>query len=72
MRVELSPQKLVPLASMARRLRVTTAWLRAEAEAGRVPSLKAGERYLFVPEIVEAELLKRAAALPEGTVPHAQ
>ena len=52
---------LLPMAKMARRLRVTVAWLRAEAEAGRVPCLKAGKRYLFAPVAVEEILADRAA-----------
>lgn len=55
-------RKLVPLLTMARRLGVTQKWLRVEADAGRLPALKAGARLLFVPEAVEAELLKRATA----------
>jgi hypothetical protein len=46
---------------MARRLHVTVGWLRAEADAGRVPCLLAGTRYLFAPEAVERVLLERAA-----------
>ena len=45
---------------MARRLRVTAKWLREEAEAGRIPHLKAGPRLLFDPETVEQVLLERA------------
>ena len=55
------PPRLLPLAAMARRLRVRSDWLRAEAEAGRVPSLPAGDRFLFDAEAVEKALLKRAA-----------
>jgi hypothetical protein len=53
---------LLPLGLMARRLRVTNAWLRAEADAGRVPCLRAGKRYLFSPEAVERILAERAAS----------
>ena len=53
------PPRLLPLAAMARRLRVRSDWLRAEA--GRVPSLPAGDRFLFDAEAVEKALLKRAA-----------
>ena len=42
------------------RLRVPVKWLRAEAEAGRVPHLKAGKALLFDPEAVERVLLERA------------
>jgi len=46
---------------MARRLRVPAAWLRAEADAGRVPHLRAHKRYLFSPPAVEKALARRAA-----------
>jgi hypothetical protein len=51
---------LLPLGPMARLLRVPAAWLRAEAEAGRIPHLKAGKTMLFDPETVEHLLLERA------------
>jgi hypothetical protein len=56
-----SPDALLPLGRMARQLHVTSAWLRNEADAGRVPCLKAGNRYLFAPEVVERVLAARAA-----------
>jgi hypothetical protein len=49
------------LARMARRLGVTAAWLRAEADGGRVPCLRAGKRYVFSPAAVEQALARRAA-----------
>jgi hypothetical protein len=52
---------ILTLPKMARRLRVTQAWLRAEAEAGRVPCLRADTRFLFAAEAVEAVLAERAA-----------
>ncbi|MCO6436710.1 MAG: hypothetical protein J5J06_06445 [Phycisphaerae bacterium] len=69
---ETHPPRLLPLGNMARRLRVTATWLRAEAEAGRLPALRADKRFLFVPELVEAVLAERAAARPGGTVPDAE
>ena len=51
---------LLSLGAMARRLGVTTKWLRTEAEAGRLPHLKAGERYLFEANTVVSILTKRA------------
>lgn len=51
----------LPLGRMARRVRVTTGWLRDEADAGRIPCLRAGSRYLFSPEAVERVLADRAA-----------
>ena len=52
--------EILSLARMARRLGVTSTWLRAEADAGRVPSLRAGSRYLFAPTAVELVLAERA------------
>lgn len=57
---------LVPLSVMARRLRVRVRWLRGEAEAGRVPALKAETQWLFDPKAVEATLLLRARAGDDG------
>jgi hypothetical protein len=45
---------------MARRLRVTVKWIKAEADAGRLPCVKADRTYLFDPEAVEAVLVERA------------
>jgi hypothetical protein len=39
---------------------LTQSWLKAEAEAGRIPYFRAGRRMLFDPEAVEQVLLKRA------------
>lgn len=47
------------LAATARWLGVPEEWLRLEAEAGRVPHLRIGERILFNPDKVEQELLRR-------------
>jgi hypothetical protein len=52
--------KLLPLGPMARRLRLPAKWLRQEAEAGRIPHLKACKVLLFDPEVVERVLLERA------------
>ena len=56
----LTQAKLLPIGQTARLLRVPVRWLRIEAEAGRVPCLKAGKAFLFEPEAVEAVLLERA------------
>ena len=56
----LTASKLLPLGPMARRLRVPSKWLRAEAEADRVPCLKAGKAILFDADAVEQALLERA------------
>ena len=53
-------QYLCPLGAAALRLRVPSKWLRHEAEAGRIPCLKAGSRLLFDVEHVGG-LLRRQA-----------
>lgn len=52
--------KLVRLGVMARRLHVPVKWLRAEADAGRIPHLKAGRALVFEPETVERIIAERA------------
>ena len=51
---------LCPTPVLARQLGVTARWLRAEAEAGRIPSLKAENVYLFDPDVVINLLAERA------------
>ena len=55
------------LGQLADRLKLSTEWLRAEALAGRIPSLLAGKRLLFNAEAVERVLLKRAAKASGGS-----
>lgn len=55
--------ELVNLRDLARHFRkfgITQAWLRNEAEAERLPYLRAGRRMLFNITAVEEALLKRA------------
>jgi len=52
--------QLAPLGAAALRLRVPATWLRREAEAGRIPCLKAGSRLLFDLDHV-AEILRQRA-----------
>jgi len=54
----------VPLGVMARRLHVPPKWLRQEAEAGRIPALRAGDRFVFRPDIVARIVAERAAEPP--------
>jgi len=51
---------LLPIRFVARHLRVTVGWLRAEAMAGRVPHLNAGGRILMNRTAVERALAARA------------
>lgn len=55
------PEAFVSLRQTAVRLGVPIAWLKTEAEAGRIPHLKTGRRLLFNPAVVERALLKSAA-----------
>lgn len=68
--METTHSQLVPLGPMARQLRVTSEWLRLEADAGRVPCLVAGTRYLFAAKVVEKVLADRAAT--EKVVPNVE
>ena len=51
---------LMELRELARLLGVPTRWLRAEAEAGRIPGLAAGSTWLFDADLVECVLAERA------------
>jgi hypothetical protein len=53
--------KILPLYAVARRLHVPQKWLRAEAEADRIPHLKAGKTILLNPHVVEKLLVERAS-----------
>jgi hypothetical protein len=52
--------ELLTLSRAARRFNLTIRWLRAEAEAGRVPCLQAGARYLFELRALSDCLARRA------------
>ena len=58
--------ELLSLPRMARRLGVAQKWLREQADAGKVPRLKAGTRYLFNVAAVQEALAKAAQARAEG------
>jgi hypothetical protein len=60
------PTKLLTLQSAARCFRVPARWLREEANAGRVPHLKAGASLLFDREALERALIERARRAPEA------
>jgi hypothetical protein len=55
---------LLPLGVTARLLHVPAKWLRAEAEAGRLPHLRAGNTILFAPDLIEQLLVERARCAP--------
>lgn len=54
---------LLTLPRAARRLGVSVRWLRAEADAGRVPCLRAGRRYLFSAMALAEALTARARSV---------
>jgi hypothetical protein len=58
--------EILSLPRMARRLGVTQQWLRQQADAGKVPCLKACKRYLFNPDAVEQAVAAKAAELRQG------
>ena len=53
---------LVTLGRLAQELRLPRQWLRREADAGRLPCLRVGRRYLFHADYVRRALAQRAAA----------
>lgn len=60
--METTQPALLPLSVIARLEGVPAIWLRDEADAGRIPCLRAGRRILFDRETVERILLDRARA----------
>ena len=63
-------ESFLPLKRAAVRLGVPAAWLRAEADAGRIPHLRVGRRLLVNPQAIERVLLDRAQRAAGGGVNH--
>lgn len=63
--------ELFCLSRMSRRLGVTRQWLREQADAGKVPCLKAGKRYLFNPVAVQETLAAKATKVAASEANHA-
>ena len=67
-------QTFIPIRRAAALLGVPVAWLRREAEAGRVPAVRAGTRWLVHLDRAQTVLTERAegavskAKYPEGGV----
>jgi excisionase family DNA binding protein len=55
-----NPQ-LLSLPALAEALKLPESWIKAEADAGRIPHLRIGKRYRFNRETVVAVLAHRAA-----------
>ena len=58
--------ELLTLRRMASRLGVTAKWLKERAEAGDVPALQAGNRWLFRPDAVVPAVAAMAAPELKG------
>ena len=58
----MSEHNLATLYELSRHLRLPFSWLLQETKAGRIPSLRAGRRWLFSIEAVKRVLAERAAA----------
>ncbi|MBP8305150.1 MAG: helix-turn-helix domain-containing protein [Phycisphaerae bacterium] len=58
--------QLLSLPVLAQTLNLPKAWIRAEADAGRLPHLRIGRRYRFNLEVVLRALLVRAGQVEEG------
>jgi excisionase family DNA binding protein len=56
----MSDTKYISIEQAAARLGLPVGWLRREAQAGRVPAIKAGRRILLDPQAVERALVERA------------
>jgi excisionase family DNA binding protein len=59
--MENANQQLLSLPALADALKLPESWIKAEADAGRIPHLKIGKRYRFNRETVVAVLAERAA-----------
>ena len=59
-------EELTNLRGLAQQLRLPVAWLKGEADGGRIPCLRVGRRRLFNVGAVRAELAKRASGTKEG------
>ena len=59
--------ELLSLSRMAARAKVPRKWLQEQAEAHKIPHLKAGTKLLFNPVAVLESLSVMAARSPKGT-----
>jgi excisionase family DNA binding protein len=59
-------EELLSLPELAHALNLPEAWIKDEADAGRLPHLKIGKRYRFSRNAVIRTLAARAAAPDKG------
>ena len=67
--MEHNRSQLLSLPALAAALRLPENWLKAEADAGRLPHIRIGKRYRFALAAVEAALVLRAAGGDAMTAP---
>ena len=65
-RAKIEGCELLTLRRMATRLGVPSRWLREQAEIGKVPGLRAGNRWLFVPDVASAAVRAMAGDAMAG------
>lgn len=53
----------VPITTLAYHTGLSASWLRAEAQANRIPFIRMGRRWMFNIDAVEQSLLERAEAV---------
>ena len=58
--------QLLSLPALADALKLPERWIKAEADAGRIPHLRIGKRYRFNRDAVVAVLAQRAAQSRKG------
>lgn len=66
--VRMLTARLQPLGTVARALGVPSSWLRGEADARRLPCIRAGRTIIFDVPTVERLLLERAQRSGPGEV----
>jgi len=59
--------RLLPLSAAAQKFGVPGAWLREEALAGRLPHLKAKDRFFFEPDLLESALREMVLSCNENS-----
>jgi hypothetical protein len=62
----MTDSNLLTVVALAHRLRLPAGWLKAEAKAGRIPSLKIGRYMRFNAVAVERRLAARASGWNAG------
>ncbi|MFO0968651.1 MAG: hypothetical protein U0793_24095 [Gemmataceae bacterium] len=69
--MEITPQ-LLSLPALARALNLPEAWIKGEADAGRLPHLRIGKRFRFNQDAVTLALAERAALGTERNFPESE